>query len=161
LLTEEKQIFIYPARHYVTDENNLIRRATISEELEQRGQDCACSETAGSRSGNGRTKYDMEMLLETGMCAGIENYSRICNAPRGQNQQLVDYFPKDYLLIIDESHVTIPQINAMHSRIGTGKNVGRSWISALPSALDNRPCGLRNSWGCGIRCCLYRQRPEV
>jgi excinuclease ABC subunit B len=118
LLTEEKQVFIFPAKHHVTDEDNLMRTVNdIRAELDQRVKELRMQgKLLEAQRLLARTKYDIELLAETGMCAGIENYSRhLSGSPPGAKPNtLVDYFPKDYLLIIDESHVTIPQINAMH-----------------------------------------------
>ena len=99
-------------------------------------------------------KYDVEMLQETGICSGIENYSRhLSGSPPGTKPNtLVDYFPKDYLLIIDESHVTIPQINAMHA----GDCHRRQCLSITASAFllcsTTGRCGSKSSWRCGTRC---------
>jgi excinuclease ABC subunit B len=143
LLTEEKQIFIYPAKHYVTDEDNLARAVNdIRVELDNRVKELRMQgKLLEAQRLLARTKYDVEMLQETGMCAGIENYSRhLAGSPPGSKPNtLVDYFPKDYLLIIDESHVTIPQINAMHSADRHRKEVLVDHGFRLPSALDNRP----------------------
>ncbi len=143
LLTEETQIFIYPAKHYVTDENNLARAVNdIRAELDQRVKELRMQgKLLEAQRLLARTKYDIEMIQETGMCAGIENYSRhLAGSPPGTKPNtLVDYFPKDYLLIIDESHVTIPQINAMHAGDRHRKETLVDHGFRLPSALDNRP----------------------
>ena len=143
LLTEEKQIFIYPAKHYVTDENNLVRAcADIRAELDQRVKELRMQgKLLEAQRLLARTKYDVEMLQETGICSGIENYSRhLAGSPPGTKPNtLVDYYPKDFLLIIDESHVTIPQINAMHAGDRHRKEVLVDHGFRLPSALDNRP----------------------
>src|SRR5882757_8525088 len=88
-----------------------------------------------------RTKYDLEMIAEVGYCSGIENYSRHLDGrkPGDKPYTLVDYFPKDYLLVIDESHVTLPQIKAMYNGDQQRKNVLVDHGFRLPSALDNRP----------------------
>jgi excinuclease ABC subunit B len=88
-----------------------------------------------------RTKYDIEMMLEVGVCPGIENYSRHLDGrqPGEKPYTLIDYFPKDYLLIIDESHVTLPQIKAMYNGDRQRKEVLVEHGFRLPSALDNRP----------------------
>src|SRR5207245_1568211 len=88
-----------------------------------------------------RTKYDIEMLLEVGVCPGIENYSRHLDGrqPGEKPYTLIDYFPKDFLLIIDESHVTLPQIKAMYNGDRQRKEVLVEHGFRLPSALDNRP----------------------
>ncbi|MGN6366826.1 MAG: excinuclease ABC subunit UvrB [Phycisphaerae bacterium] len=143
LLTEEKQIFIYPAKHYVTDEDNLARAcADIRAELDQRVKELRMQgKLLEAQRLLARTKYDVEMLQETGICSGIENYSRhLSGSPPGAKPNtLVDYFPKDYLLIIDESHVTIPQLNAMYAGDRHRKEVLVDHGFRLPSALDNRP----------------------
>src|SRR5207245_1043574 len=88
-----------------------------------------------------RTKYDIEMLLEVGVCPGIENYSRHLDGrqPGEKPYTLIDYFPKDFLLIIDESHVTLPQIKAMYNGDRARKEVLVEHGFRLPSAMDNRP----------------------
>ena len=143
LLAEEKQVFIFPARHYVTDENNLLRACNdIRAELDQRVKELRMQgKLLEAQRLMARTKYDVEMLQETGMCAGIENYSRhLAGSPPGAKPNtLVDYYPKDYLLIIDESHVTVPQLNAMYSGDRHRKEVLVDHGFRLPSALDNRP----------------------
>ncbi len=143
LLTEEKQIFIFPARHYVTDENNLMRACNdIKAELEDRVKNLRMQgKLLEAQRLLARTKYDIEMLMETGMCAGIENYSRhLSGSPPGAKPNtLVDYYPKDYILMIDESHVTIPQLNAMYAGDRNRKEVLVDHGFRLPSALDNRP----------------------
>jgi len=143
LLAEEREIFIYPARHHVTDEDNLQRAVRdIRAELDERVKELRMQgKLLEAQRLLARTKYDCEMLLETGMCSGIENYSRhIANAkPGAKPNTLVDYFPKDYLLIIDESHVTIPQLNAMYGGDRSRKEVLVDHGFRLPSALDNRP----------------------
>lgn len=143
LLTEEKQIFIFPARHFVTDENNLLRACNdIRAELDQRVKELRMQgKLLEAQRLLARTKYDVEMLQETGMCAGVENYSRhLAGTPPGAKPNtLVDYFPKDYILMIDESHVSIPQINAMYAGDRHRKEVLVDHGFRLPSALDNRP----------------------
>ena len=143
LLTDEKQVFIYPAKHYVTDENNLLRACIdIRAELDQRVKELRMQgKLLEAQRLLARTKYDLEMLTETGICSGIENYSRhLSNLPPGAKPHtLVDYFPKDYLLMIDESHVSIPQLNAMYSGDRARKEVLVDHGFRLPSALDNRP----------------------
>ncbi len=143
LLTEEKQVFIFPAKHYITDEENLQRSVTdIRKELDERVKQLRMQgKLLEAQRLLARTKYDCEMLLETGFCSGIENYSRhLANLPPGVKPfTLVDYFPKDFLLIIDESHVTVPQINAMYSGDRNRKEVLVDHGFRLPSALDNRP----------------------
>lgn len=143
LLTEEKQVFIFPAKHYISDEANLQRAvADIRKELDERVKQLRMQgKLLEAQRLLARTKYDCEMLEETGFCSGIENYSRhLANLPPGVKPfTLVDYFPKDFLLIIDESHVTIPQVNAMYSGDRNRKEVLVDHGFRLPSALDNRP----------------------
>jgi excinuclease ABC subunit B len=143
LLAEETSIFIYPAKHYVVADESIGRAVKdIREELEQRVKELKMQgKLLEAQRLLARTKYDCEMLLETGMCAGIENYSRhISGLPPGSKPYtLVDYFPKDFLLIIDESHVTIPQIGAMYAGDRNRKTTLVEHGFRLPSALDNRP----------------------
>ncbi len=142
-LVEEQTAFVYPAKHYMTDEENLQRAVRdIHQELDQRLQEFRMQgKLLEAQRLLARTKYDTEMMLETGFCQGIENYSRhIAGLPAGCKPfTLVDYFPKDYLLIIDESHVTIPQLNAMYAGDRNRKQVLVEHGFRLPSAMDNRP----------------------
>ena len=143
LLKEEDQIFIYPAVHYVMPENTVERAVTnIREELDQqvmhlRGQ----GKLLEAQRLLARTKYDLEMIVEVGYCSGIENYSRHLDGrnPGEKPYTLIDYFPKDFLLIIDESHVTIPQLRAMYNGDRQRKMTLVDHGFRLPSALDNRP----------------------
>jgi excinuclease ABC subunit B len=142
-LTGETTAFIYPAKHYVADDGTMVRAVhDIQQELEQRCRELRQQgKLLEAQRLFARTKYDMEMMLEAGFCQGIENYSRhISGSPPGAKPStLIDYFPKDYLLMIDESHVTIPQINAMYSADRHRKEVLVEHGFRLPSALDNRP----------------------
>jgi excinuclease ABC subunit B len=143
LLKSEDQIFIYPAVHYVMPEDRVHAAIeSIKAELEVsvmrlRGQ----GKLLEAQRLMARTKYDLEMLLEVGVCPGIENYSRHLDGrePGQKPYTLVDFFPKDYLLIIDESHVTLPQIKAMYNGDRQRKEVLVEHGFRLPSALDNRP----------------------
>jgi len=143
LLKSEEQVFIYPAVHYVMPEERVESAiASIKEELEMqvmhlRGQ----GKLLEAQRLLARTKYDMEMIQEVGYCSGIENYSRHLDGrkPGEKPYTLIDYFPKDFLLIIDESHVTIPQIKAMYNGDRQRKEVLVEHGFRLPSALDNRP----------------------
>lgn len=143
LLKSEDQVFIYPAVHYVMPEERLAGAvAAIREEL-----DLAVMRLRGegklleAQRLLARTKYDIELLLEVGVCPGIENYSRHLDGrqPGEKPYTLIDYFPKDYLLIIDESHVTLPQIKAMYNGDRARKTVLVDHGFRLPSAMDNRP----------------------
>jgi excinuclease ABC subunit B len=143
LLRTEDQVFIYPAVHYVMPQERLQQAiAEIREELDLqvmrlRGQ----GKLLEAQRLLARTKYDIEMMQEVGYCSGIENYSRFLDGrkPGERPYTLLDYFPDDYLLIIDESHVTLPQIKAMYNGDRMRKEVLVEHGFRLPSALDNRP----------------------
>jgi excinuclease ABC subunit B len=143
ILRSEAQVFIYPAVHYVMPEERVHSAVqSIREELDQqvmhlRGQ----GKLLEAQRLLARTKYDMEMITEVGYCSGIENYSRHLDGrkPGEKPYTLIDYFPKDYLLIIDESHVTLPQLHAMYNGDRQRKQVLVDHGFRLPSALDNRP----------------------
>jgi excinuclease ABC subunit B len=134
---------IFPKSHYVTPAQKLVKAiGTIREELKQRLAELdAAGKMLEAQRLHQRTMYDLEMLKATGFCHGIENYSRHLDGrlPGLPPSTLIDYFPRDYLLVIDESHATIPQIRGMyegdHSRKATLVEHG----FRLPSALDNRP----------------------
>jgi excinuclease ABC subunit B len=143
LLKSEEQLFIYPAVHYVMPEDKLAGALeSIKQELELRvmtlrGQ----GKLLEAQRLLARTRYDLEMMAEVGVCSGIENYSRHLDGrkPGDKPYTLIDYFPKDYLLILDESHVTIPQIKAMYNGDRQRKEVLVEHGFRLPSAMDNRP----------------------
>ncbi len=143
LLRSEDQIFIYPAVHYVIPEERVHGAVrSIREELELqvmnlRGQ----GKLLEAQRLLARTKYDLEMILEVGYCSGIENYSRHLDGrkPGEKPYTLIDYFPKDFLLFIDESHVTLPQLHAMYNGDRQRKQVLVDHGFRLPSAMDNRP----------------------
>jgi excinuclease ABC subunit B len=143
IISSEKQIFIYPAVHYVMPEERINSAVqSIRDELEMqvmhlRGQ----GKLLEAQRLLARTKYDLEMILEVGYCSGIENYSRHLDGrkPGEKPYTLVDYFPKDYLLVIDESHVTMPQLHAMYNGDRQRKQVLVDHGFRLPSAMDNRP----------------------
>ncbi|NLM06735.1 MAG: excinuclease ABC subunit UvrB [Tissierellia bacterium] len=136
-------ISIFPASHYATSEEKVERAiVTIEEELEDRlkylrGQ----GKLLEAQRLEQRTRYDLEMLSEMNFCQGIENYSRHLSArPAGSRPYtLIDYFPKDFLLIIDESHQTVPQIGGMYEGDKSRKTTLVEYGFRLPSALDNRP----------------------
>ena len=142
-LQHRDQVYIYPAVHYVLPEENLEQAlATIQQELDERVMQLRHhGKLLEAQRLLARTKYDMEMLQEVGYCSGIENYSRHLNQtpPGSKPYTLVDYFPEDFLLVIDESHVTIPQIGAMYSGDRNRKQVLVEHGFRLPSCLDNRP----------------------
>ena len=138
-----ERLFIYPARHYVIREDRIARAtASILEELDQRVMELRrTGKLLEAQRLLARTKYDVEMLREVGMCPGIENYSRHLNGtpPGAKPYTLVDYFPKDFLLVIDESHVTIPQLRGMYNGDRSRKQTLVEHGFRLPSCLDNRP----------------------
>lgn len=134
---------IYPAYGYVTKKEQLLKACdTISAELDQRLQEFkAETKLLEHERLEQRTRHDVEMLREVGMCPGIENYSRHIDGRRpGQRPYtLIDYFPKDFLMIIDESHVMLPQVRGMYNGDRSRKNTLVDYGFRLPSALDNRP----------------------
>ncbi|MHC5111340.1 MAG: excinuclease ABC subunit UvrB [Planctomycetota bacterium] len=142
-LGAQERIFIYPAVHYVLPEDRIEAAATaILEELELRLMQLRrVGKLLEAQRLQARTKYDVEMLREVGYCSGIENYSRHLNGTNEGDKPytLMDYFPEDYLLIIDESHVTIPQVRAMYNGDRARKQVLVEHGFRLPSCLDNRP----------------------
>ncbi len=136
-------VSVYPASHYVTSKENMEHAIdTISEELEERIQWFRDrGKLLEAQRIEQRTRYDIEMLREIGMCKGIENYSRhISNLPPGAKPYtLIDYFPEDFLILIDESHVMLPQLHAMYEGNLSRKRSLVDYGFRLPSALDNRP----------------------
>lgn len=143
ILAERKHISIYPASHYVTSRENLLRAVTdIEDEL---GRQVAYFKSQGklleAQRIAQRTNYDLEMMQEMGYCSGIENYSRHLTGrkPGEAPYTLVDYFPEDFLIVIDESHVTLPQLRAMYGGDRSRKNSLVDNGFRLPSAYDNRP----------------------
>ena len=136
-------IAIFPASHYVTSPENMERALkTIDEELEERVQWFKDrGKLLEAQRIEQRTRYDLEMLREVGTCKGIENYSRHLNAlPAGTRPYtLIDYFPEDFLIMIDESHVMLPQLRAMYEGDRSRKSSLVDYGFRLPSALDNRP----------------------
>src|SRR5438128_394617 len=133
----------YPAKQFVTPADKLNRALhTIREELEQRIVDLeAQNKLLEAQRLRMRTEYDLEMLQEMGFCNGIENYSRHLSGrpPVSKPYTIVDFFPKDFLVVIDESHATIPQIGGMYEGDRSRKTVLVNYGFRLPSALDNRP----------------------
>ena len=142
-LQELDQLAIYPASHYVTPQDQLDRavegiRAELVERLAELQADGRLLEAQRLEE---RTLFDLEMIAETGRCNGIENYSRYLSgrAPGDPPPTLLEYFPDDWLLVIDESHVTIPQVGGMYLGDRSRKETLVSYGFRLPSALDNRP----------------------
>ena len=137
------EVFIYPAKHFVTPEDRIERAlGLIREELkEQLAKFEAEGKLLEAQRLNARTRFDLEMLQEVGHCPGVENYSRpLSGKPPGATPDtLYDFFPDEFLLLVDESHVTIPQVRAMYAGDQSRKKTLVSHGFRLPSALDNRP----------------------
>ena len=133
----------YPAKQFVTPADKLNRALqTIREELEQRIIDLeAQNKLLEAQRLRMRTEYDLEMLQEMGFCNGIENYSRHLSGrpPGSKPYTIIDFFPKDFLVVVDESHATIPQVGGMYEGDRSRKTVLVNYGFRLPSALDNRP----------------------
>ncbi|MGE9896088.1 excinuclease ABC subunit UvrB [Anaerovoracaceae bacterium SGI.195] len=143
ILGIRNHVAIYPASHYVTSKDKMNKAlVTIEEELEDRIKWFKDrGKLLEAQRIEQRTRYDMEMLREVGICKGIENYSRhINNLPPGTRPYtLIDYFPEDFVLMIDESHVMLPQLRAMYAGDRSRKQSLVDYGFRLPSALDNRP----------------------
>lgn len=153
VLAEENQVFIFPAKHYIMPAERIESAVQgIYNELQEQLMHLRHEgKLLEAQRLDARTRYDIEMLREVGYCSGIENYSRhMANLPPGSRPYtLIDYFPKDFLLFIDESHATIPQLRAMHAGDRSRKNVLVEHGFRLPSALDNRPLRFeefRDNW---------------
>jgi len=143
VLGKRQRLDIYPAKHWVTTQQRLSRAIElIEDELQERLQvleaDGKLLEAARLKQ---RTNFDIEMLRETGFCSGVENYSRHLagRAAGDQPWTLMDYLPEDYLLVVDESHVALPQVRGMFAGDRSRKQVLVDYGFRLPSALDNRP----------------------
>lgn len=134
---------IFPASHYATTKEKMDKAIeSIEEELEERLKELrAEGKLLEAQRLEQRTRYDIEMMQEVGFCQGIENYSRHISGrkPGSPPFTLIDYFPKDFLMIIDESHVTVPQIGAMYNGDRSRKQSLVEYGFRLPSAFDNRP----------------------
>jgi len=143
LLEERSQYFLYPAVHYVLPEEQIETAAqSIEAELEARVSELRSQgKLLEAQRLLSRTRYDLEMIREVGFCSGIENYSRHLDGrpPGAPPWTLLDYFPEDFLLMVDESHVTIPQLRAMYNGDRNRKQVLVDHGFRLPSAMDNRP----------------------
>jgi excinuclease ABC subunit B len=143
LLAEREQVEVYPAKHYLTQDEKLKDaihdiEAELLERIKLFQEQGKLLEAQRLEQ---RARYDLEMLREVGYCSGIENYSRHLDrrAPGTPPWTLIDFFPSDYLLVIDESHMTIPQIRGMYNGDRSRKEVLVEYGFRLPSALDNRP----------------------
>ncbi len=143
LLGEREDVEIYPAKHFVTSQDKMnlaiedieVELAQCVAELKEQGKLLEAERLES------RTRYDIEMMQETGYCAGVENYSRHLarRAPGSTPYTLMDYFPEDYLLFVDESHMTLPQVRGMYRGDQSRKETLVEFGFRLPSALDNRP----------------------
>jgi excinuclease ABC subunit B len=143
IIGERSHIAVFPASHYATTEAKMKRAVlTIEQELEERLYELKSQgKLLEAQRLEQRTRYDLEMMEEVGFCQGIENYSRHISGrePGSAPFTLIDYFPDDYLLVIDESHVTVPQIGAMYNGDRSRKESLIEYGFRLPSAFDNRP----------------------
>ncbi|MEJ2211826.1 MAG: excinuclease ABC subunit UvrB [Anaerolineae bacterium] len=143
ILDERQAAYVYPAKHFVTEAEMLNAAIVeIEAELEQRLTELrAQDKLLEAQRLEQRTNYDLEMMREIGYCSGIENYSRHLSRRRAGEPPwtLLDYFPEDFLLILDESHMTVPQIRGMYNGDRARKEVLVEHGFRLPSALDNRP----------------------
>ncbi|AXI79900.1 excinuclease ABC subunit UvrB [Peterkaempfera bronchialis] len=143
IVSEDQELYVFPASHYVAGPERMERAISeIEQELEQT---LARMEKQGklleAQRLRMRTTYDIEMMRQIGTCSGIENYSRFIDGrdPGTAPNTLLDYFPEDFLLVIDESHVTVPQIGAMYEGDASRKRTLVEHGFRLPSAMDNRP----------------------
>ncbi len=163
ILESLDRLNIYPARHFVTSQERLeVACQDIKTELENR---LAELEKAGklleAQRLEQRTRYDLEMLLEVGYCNGVENYSRhLAGRKPGEPPEcLIDYFPSDWLLVVDESHVTVPQIRGMYHGDQSRKQVLIEHGFRLPSAADNRPLKAEEFWQKVNQCIFVSATP--
>ncbi|MEQ8788499.1 MAG: excinuclease ABC subunit UvrB [Pirellulaceae bacterium] len=142
-LAQQDQLFVYPAKHFVMPEDRIAAAIdSIKEELEQRLEQLrTVGKLLEAQRLSARTRFDIEMLQEVGHCPGIENYSRPLSGRKAGEppHTLYDFFPDDFLLFVDESHVTVPQIRAMYAGDRSRKITLVEHGFRLPSALDNRP----------------------
>lgn len=140
---ELEHMVVFPASHYVVDRDNMNRTIIgIENELEYRVKEFQSQDKLlEAQRISERTNFDIEMLRETGFCSGIENYSRHLSGlkPGQPPHTLLDYFPDDFIIMVDESHITIPQIRGMYAGDRSRKNTLVEYGFRLPSALDNRP----------------------
>jgi excinuclease ABC subunit B len=144
-ISHVEKIGIYPAKHFVTTKDRIERAiGSIEEELALRLSELkAAQRLVEAQRLESRTKYDIDMMREIGYCNGIENYSRHISGrePGSRPWCLIDYFPKDFLIFVDESHVTLPQVRGMYAGDKARKETLIEYGFRLPSALDNRPLG--------------------
>ncbi len=158
VLTRHLSLDIYPAKHFITPQEKLEEALQdIEEELEERLAEFRDEEKLlEAQRLEQRTRYDLEMLREVGYCSGIENYSR----PLGRREPgstpwtLLDYFPDDFLIVVDESHMSLPQIRGMYAGDRSRKGVLVDYGFRLPSALDNRPLNFEE-WVAHVHQVIY------
>ncbi len=143
ILGYRSHLSVFPASHHATSRDKLERAVvSIEQELEQRLKELRSQDKLlEAQRLEQRTRYDLEMLAEMGYCSGIENYSRHLSGrkPGSRPYTLIDYFPDDFLIIVDESHVSVPQLGAMYNGDRSRKETLVEYGFRLPSALDNRP----------------------
>lgn len=143
LLSEKQELHVFPAKHFVTTQDKIdTSLGQIEEDLTQQVKAFRkAGKLVEAERLNSRTNYDLEMIRETGYCSGVENYSRYLSGrqPGQRPSCLLDYFPDDYLMFIDESHMTIPQVGAMYAGDRSRKETLVDYGFRLPSAMDNRP----------------------
>ncbi len=151
LLATVKHAAIYPASHYIVSAEKII---SATQELEREMEERVAYFTERGKLIEAqrieqRTRYDIEMLREIGFCSGIENYSRVLSgrAPGSMPTTLLDYFPDDFLLFVDESHVSLPQVRGMYAGDRARKEVLVDYGFRLPSAFDNRPLNFNEFYG--------------
>ncbi len=154
---------IYPARHFVTPEERLeVACNDIEQELQERRSELEkTGKLLEAQRIDQRTRYDLEMLREVGYCNGVENYSRhLAGRKAGESPEcLIDYFPKDWLLVVDESHVSVPQIRGMYNGDQARKKVLIEHGFRLPSAADNRPLKADEFWEKVNQCIFVSATP--
>jgi len=164
ILEEMREVMVYPATHYVAGRERMLRAVgNIETELHQRLEELeAQGKLLEAQRLRMRTSYDMEMMREIGTCAGIENYSRHLDERTAGSPPytLLDYFPDNYLTIIDESHVTIPQIHGQYAGDRSRKEVLVAHGFRLPSALDNRPITFEEWFERTNQCVLLSATPS-
>jgi len=163
IISSVETVNVYPARHFVTPEERVNEACNqIAAELEiQKVQLEAAGKLVEAQRIDQRTRYDLEMLREVGYCNGVENYSRhLAGRQAGEPPEcLVDYFPQDWLLVIDESHVTVPQIRGMYNGDQARKKVLIDHGFRLPSAADNRPLKAEEFWQKVNQCIFVSATP--
>lgn len=163
IINSLQAVNIYPARHFVTPEERLeVACEDIAYELKQRKAELEeTGKLVEAQRIDQRTRYDLEMLREVGYCNGVENYSRhLAGRQAGEPpESLIDYFPKDWLLVIDESHVTVPQIRGMYNGDQARKKVLIEHGFRLPSAADNRPLKAEEFWQKVNQCIFVSATP--